>query len=375
MNTEYRLREELASLEAKSRLRSLRRSSGIDFTSNDYLGLTDHPLIRKAVIEMLENGTALGAGGSRLLRGNHDLHEQFESQFADFQKREKALYFSSGYAANHSVLTAIPRKGDLILYDEMVHASIREGVKASQAESRSTAHNSLDDLQTSLQIAHRGDVYIVVESIYSMDGDEAPLKGLAELARRYNAKLIVDEAHSTGLYGETGAGLIEEYNIRDDVFISVHPCGKALGAAGCVVCADEVVIDYLINRARMMIFTTALPPVIAFQLMQAVNSITSSPELRKKVHQNTAAVREQLAGKIKWKMLSGSSPIIIIIIGSDNEAVNVADELQSRGLDVRAIRPPTVADGQARLRITIHADHQPEQLKKLTDALIELGSV
>ncbi|HYM33792.1 MAG TPA: 8-amino-7-oxononanoate synthase [Steroidobacteraceae bacterium] len=370
-----RLQNELASLEEKKRKRTLLLPRGIDFTSNDYLGLTYSGEIRERIARKIsESSIPLGAGGSRLLRGNHTWHEQVEEDFRKFEAAEAALYFTSGYAANMAVLTALPTRHDVILFDERVHASLREGIHASFASKKSFEHNSLESLNASASSMTRaGDVFVVIESLYSMDGDEAPIKEIASFCSENGFILIVDEAHATGLFGTNGRGLIDENGVRDHVYLSIHPCGKALAGAGAFVCSSETVKSYLINRARTMIFTTALPPVIPMQISEVLNEITAHPELRDRVFSNAGFVRKTLQGNLKrWKIHDGRSPIISLIIGADAEACRVADALAERGVDVRPIRPPTVAEGTSRFRLTVNALHAQAELELLCNSLIEI---
>jgi 8-amino-7-oxononanoate synthase len=373
---EERLNNELASLEAKQRKRDFRISECIDFTSNDYLGLTKSPVIRERAIKDLQSGMPLGSGGSRLLRGNHIWHEHAEKEFADFEDVETALFFSSGYSANMAVLTAIPTRHDLILYDTMVHASIKEGIHASLAAKKTFEHNSIDSLRTAAHSAlstQHSALYVVVESLYSMDGDEAPMKEIAEVCEEFGMALIVDEAHATGLYGKHGRGLIDEKSVRDKILLSIHPCGKALAAAGAFVCSSAIVKSYLINKARTMIFTTALPPIVPATISEVLKEIKRNPKLITAVHHNANYVRKKLRTNLKkWIVPEGRSPIIPLIVGDDQTAVEVGEEMNRRGADIRPIRPPTVAEGTARFRITVNSLHEQDELDLLCDGLIEI---
>jgi 8-amino-7-oxononanoate synthase len=371
---EERLRNELAALEMKQRKRDFHISDAIDFTSNDYLGLTKSPVIRERVIRDLESGMMLGSGGSRLLRGNHVWHQLAEKEFAEFEDTEAALFFSSGYAANMAVLTAIPTRHDTILYDSMVHASIKEGIHSSLAAKKSFEHNSVSSLRkTAESIADAGDIYVIIESLYSMDGDEAPLEEIAALCAELGLFLLIDEAHATGLFGKHGRGLIDENHVRDKILLSIHPCGKALAAAGAFVCSSEIIKSYLINKARTMIFTTALPPIVPATISEVLKEIKRNSSLITKVHHNADYVRHALRkGLKKWIVREGRSPIIPLIIGEDSVAVAVADEMQKRGADIRPIRPPTVAEGTARFRITVNALHDQGELDLLCTGLIEV---
>jgi 8-amino-7-oxononanoate synthase len=372
---EERLAAELSALEEKERKRSLQLPHGIDFTSNDYLGLTHSAELRERIAKrLMSEAIPLGSGGSRLLRGNHRWHEQVEEDFRRFEDAEAALYFTSGYAANMAVLTALPTRHDVILFDALVHASLREGIHASFASKKSFEHNSLESLKIAAsQLTNAGDVYVVIESLYSMDGDEAPLKEIAAFCLEHKLILVVDEAHATGLFGTHGRGLIDEQGVRRDVAISIHPCGKALAGAGAFVCSSENVKSYLINRARTMIFTTALPPVVPMQLSEVLTILTEHPELCEKALQNAELVRTTLAGNLKkWRVYPGRSPIIPLIIGADSEACSVAEDLAKRGCDVRPIRPPTVAEGTSRFRLTINTLHTQAELELLCNSILEI---
>jgi 8-amino-7-oxononanoate synthase len=371
---EERLRTELSLLEGKQRKRDLRISEAIDFTSNDYLGLTRSPVIRERAIRDLQSGMPLGSGGSRLLRGNHIWHEHAEKDFAEFEDAESALFFSSGYSANMAVLTAIPTRRDLILYDTMVHASIKEGIHSSLAAKKSFEHNSVEFLRkAALSIHDVGDIYVVVESLYSMDGDEAPLEEIAAACNELGLHLIVDEAHATGLFGKHGRGLVDEKEIRDKILLSIHPCGKALASAGAFICSSAVIKSYLINRARTMIFTTSLPPIVPATISEVLREIKRNPSLISTVRHNANYVRNTLRSHLKkWIVPEGRSPIIPLIIGDDKIACTVGDEMQKRGADIRPIRPPTVPEGAARFRITVNALHEKEDLDLLCDGLIEI---
>jgi 8-amino-7-oxononanoate synthase len=370
---EQRIAEELHSLETKQRKRSFQLPKGIDFTSNDYLGFTHDADLRAQLSSLLLTDIPLGSGGSRLLRGNHIWHEQAERDFAEFQDTESSLFFSSGYSANMAVLTALPSRRDAIIYDANVHASIKEGVRASLAKSVSFQHNSLDSLRAAASRLEAEHVFIVVESLYSMDGDEAPLRELASFAHDAKFSLVVDEAHATGIFGKHGQGLVDECGVRDQTLLSIHPCGKALASSGAFVASSELVRSYLLNKARTMIFTTALPPIIPAMLSAVIRKLASTDERIRTLFENSAFVRESLRNSLKtWTVPEGRSPIIPVIIGTDEMACAVGDELQRMGMDVRPIRPPTVAEGTARFRITINADHTQSELDLLVNSLTEL---
>lgn len=359
-----RFPKKLAQLEAQNRLRSLKLPDGIDLSSNDSLGFARHPALRKAAIEALEQGLDLGAGGSRLLRGHTQAHADLEDYAATHYGAEKALYFANGFAANYALFTALPSRHDVVVYDAYVHASVRDGIHASTAKSIKVAHNDLNAFEEALK-RHRDEtetLFIAVESVYSMDGDFAPLPKLQALAQRYDAILIVDEAHGTGVWGTHGKGL----SAPAENLIAVHTCGKALGVAGGLVCASSVIIDTLINTARPFIYSTAPPPLQALLTHKALE-LCASPEgdaLRAKLHSLCATTQKHLGG--------AGSQIVPIILGDDARAVSAAKTLQQAGYDIRAIRPPTVPEGTARLRLSLNAGLDESVLDDFLSKLLPL---
>jgi 8-amino-7-oxononanoate synthase len=347
-----RLRRDLDARVAASRLRGLRRPEGVDCSSNDYLGLSDHPAVLAVVRDAAARGVAAGSAGSRLLSGNHPEHERVEELFARFIGREAALLFGSGYAANLALLSALPSRRDMILLDASSHASLKEGARASLATKRSFRHNSVEDLARALGDRERFDgAFVVVEGVYSMDGDRAPLAAMADLAARFDAHLIVDEAHATGLYG---AGLRGVHELEGIVpLATVHPCGKALGSSGAFIAADALLIDYLVNNARPFLFSTAGSPLHAAGLAASVELLGSMGEEAARLRASALDLRARLGALRRWRVIPSDSPIIPIIIGSDADAVEASRRVASRGFDLRAIRPPTVPDGTSRLRISL----------------------
>src|SRR5579863_872455 len=304
-----------------------------------------------------------GSTGSRLLRGERACFAQVERSFAHFKSVERSLYFSSGYLANLAALTAFPEPGDVIYSDERNHASLIDGIRLSRARRVVFPHNDVDTLARLLSEEESpAQRFVVVESLFSMDGDEAPLTEYAALCRTHHAALIVDEAHAVGIYGERGSGLIEARGVADDVFVSINTAGKALGVSGAFVAGSADAIEYLIQRARPFIFSTAPPPAIAAALAASLEVIADEPERRERLLARARYLRERLG-------LTGDSPIIPIIIGENERAVAVARELQAAGFDVRAIRPPTVPVGTARLRITVNQGLSEEVLDRFAAVL------
>ena len=351
---EQRLRAHLAELERDGRLRKRRPPEGIDLSSNDYLGLAAHPLIKERMAAAV---CAEGAGstGSRLLRGERDCFTDLEQRFAEFKGTERSLYFSSGYLANLAVLTTFPEAGDTIFSDEWNHASLIDGARLSRAERVVFPH-----LRPGVVPAG---AFLITESVFSMDGDLAPLSQYAEY-KKLGAALIVDEAHAVGIYGERGEGLID----GDGVFVSVNPAGKALGVAGAFVAGPAWAIEYLEQRARPFIFSTAAPPAIAAALDASLDVIAAEPERRERVRFLARYLRVRLT-ESGIAVPAGDSPIVPVIIGENERAVAVAAALQEAGFDVRAIRPPTVPAGTARLRVSVNVNLSEEVLDGFVDKL------
>src|SRR5688572_6341027 len=259
-----RLEEEIDRLKQAHGYRNLKPAQGRDFTSNDYLGFARHPALREAAMRALGHDGVIGAAGSRLLRGNHPLHEALERRAAEFFACGAALYFGSGYLANLALFTTLPGRHDAVVFDEAIHASMKEGIHAGVAERYRARHNDLESFAENLKRARENGadaLWIAVEGVYSMDGDLAPLPQLAALAHEHDATLIVDEAHATGIFGPTGRGVSE--GLRPERVIALHTCGKALGVAGALVCGPAIVVEYLINRARPFIYSTAPAPLLA----------------------------------------------------------------------------------------------------------------
>jgi 8-amino-7-oxononanoate synthase len=340
----------LKQLEAQNRLRSLKPASGIDLSANDYLGMAVHEALREAAVAALQGGMALGSGASRLLRGNDEAHAALEEYAAAYFGSEKALFFGSGFQANYAIFTTLPSRHDIIIYDEFVHASARDGIIASHAEAIRVRHNDLSSFEDAIKKAQQnrrsdGQIWIAVESLYSMEGDFAPIKDLHKMARACDAILIVDEAHATGIWGTDGKGLA--YGLDHGNLITLHTCGKSIGVAGGLVCAPAVVIDYLINAARPFIYSTAPMPLQAFLVQKSLEVLASKDgqTRREELQQLCATAQETFGGP--------GSQILPIILGDDALAVATAHELQNAGYDIRAIRPPTVPEGTARLRLSL----------------------
>ncbi len=363
-----RIRARMRTLDDDGLLRTLRAPSGVDLSSNDYLGLANHPHVKEQMIAAVGREGA-GSTGSRLLRGNREGFAAIERRFASLKGTERSLYFSSGYLANLAVLTTFPEPRDVIFSDEHNHASLIDGIRLSSARREIFPHNDVAAVQRALSATRQTDQrFIVVESLFSMDGDEAPLKQYAELCRASGAYLIVDEAHAVGVYGAKGSGLIEAHGVEEDVFLSVNTASKALGVSGAFVAGAEWAIDYLIQRARPFIFSTAPPPSIAAALDASLDIVEQEPERRSALLERARALRIQLRAA-GIPLPDGTSPIVPVLLGDNGRAVAVAEALQADGFDVRAIRPPTVPPGSARLRISVNVNLTDELMNRFATAL------
>lgn len=365
---EARVRARLADLQAQTLLRRLRSPFGVDLSSNDYLTLSTHPRVVAAFAAGVQT-EGVGSTGSRLLRGERGVFEEVERRFASFNGTERGLFFSSGYLANIAVLSTLPESGDVIFSDALNHASLIDGVRLSKAARVVFPHNEFGALAQLIDVTPcTGQRFIVTESLFSIDGDQAPLADYAELCRRTGALLIVDEAHAVGVYGERGSGLIETAGLHRDVLLSINPAGKALGVGGACVTGAEWAIDYLIQRARPFVFSTACPPAMAHALLTALDIVHDEPERRVQLRSLSAGLRARLV-EAGHDVQQGTSHIVPVLIGSNDVALAVATALQADGFDVRAIRPPTVPAGTARLRVSVNVGLDASTLDRFVDRL------
>ncbi len=355
-------------LRAAGRYRDLATPHGIDFTSNDYLGYAKLPP-ETAATELARSGTA-----SRLLRGQHPIWERVETALAAWHGAEAALLLTSGYVANEGLLSTVLESTDWVASDALNHASIIDGLRLSKAERFIYRHLDLDHLESGLAAVARGrtadrQLFVVTESLFSMEGDAAPLAELAALARRHGAHLIVDEAHSTGCFGAAGSGLVDAAGLRGDVLATVHTGGKALGVAGAYICGPPSLRELLVNRCRQFIFTTALPPLLGAWWLEALARVREDAAGRARLHDNAELFRQELARHGSAAL--GAHYLVPVLIGDDNRAVAAARRLQAAGFDLRAVRPPTVPPGTARLRVSVHADHTRTELIGCAAAIAE----
>lgn len=366
---EDRTRRVLGELDAQGLRRELRSPSGVDLSSNDYLGLADHPLIRDAMVQaVLQEG--IGSTASRLLRGERKAFHDVERRFADWKGTEASLYFTSGYAANLGVLSSFLQEGDVVFSDELNHASLIDGMRLGRARRIIFPHCGVRALRGALVSEQAlGQRFLVTESLFSMDGDFAPLEDYAKLCRETGTALIVDEAHAVGVFGERGTGWIEQAGVGRDVFLSVNTAGKALGVCGAFVAGPRWAIEFLIQRARTFVFTTAPPPSLAAALDAALSVVVREPELRVQTLRSAEKLRAMLR-EMGVRVPQVESQIIPIMLGDNERAMAAAEALQKDGFDVRAIRPPTVPQGTARLRVSVNAKLREADLEAFRSSLV-----
>jgi 8-amino-7-oxononanoate synthase len=361
--------EALETLTAHGRLRALRSPGGIDFTSNDYLGYGNGRLKPPEKTSLPTTGLA-----SRLLRGHHPVWDDVEAALAAWHQAEAVLVMNSGFTANEGLISTVVEPGDWVASDELNHACIVEGLRICRPRKFAFRHNDLEHLEDGLknESAKRPpgrEMFIVTESLFSMDGDRAPLASIVELAERYSAYVIVDEAHSTGCFGASGSGIVDQLGLRGRVLATVHTGGKALGVTGAYICGSQLLRNYLINKCRHLIFTTALPPVAGPWWLNMLPQVQADEAGRRQLSENAARLRAALASRGIEAL--GDAYIVPVVLGDDSHAVRAAAALQAKGYDIRAIRPPSVPQGSARLRISVHADHSPELLDKLAEHVTE----
>jgi len=361
---EDKIRGKLANRKQTNSLRVLRTESNlIDFCSNDYLGFAE-TLPVKAFKDQ-------GATGSRLISGNSTQFERIENKIAAFHKAPAGLIFNSGYDANIGLFSSISDKGDTIIYDQHIHASIRDGIRLSNARSFSFEHNNIDALEKKLQQAD-GHILVAIESVYSMDGDEAPLEKIVAVCEKYTADIILDEAHATGVIGENGEGLAQSLNLESKIFARVHTFGKALGCHGAIVLGSEDLRQYLINFARSFIYTTALSEHSLNAIESAYDKLKESDNLIEQLNHNISLFQSLLSKKLQSKLISSSSPIQCILIPKNETVKKVEAGLQKKGLNIRAILHPTVEEGKERIRICIHSFNTEEEIKMCVSSLEKL---
>jgi 8-amino-7-oxononanoate synthase len=340
-------------------------SSLIDFCSNDYLGFARSPELKNKIDDEVSNCGLVtnGSTGSRLLSGNTVFTEELEQQIASLHKSEAGLIFNSGYDANLGLFSSLPQRGDTMLLDELAHASIIDGARLSHANRYSFRHNDMDSLEGKLKRA-KGICYVAIESVYSMDGDTPPIKDILELTEKYNASLIVDEAHAVGLFH---FGLVNQLDLQDRIFARVVTFGKALGCHGAIVLGSSLLKDYLVNYARSFIYTTAAPFHQVASVKMAYQRLQESVSEVERLKKNIRLFKQKIIPGSNYNLLKSDSAIQCIILRSNEKAKEVAVRLQNAGLDVRPILSPTVPLGSERIRICLHSYNTENEITLLTD--------
>jgi 8-amino-7-oxononanoate synthase len=359
-------------------LRSLPSANNLtDFTSNDYIGFAHSEIIFDKTHQFLINRNLRinGATGSRLISGNHSLYEEAENYIAQFHKSESALIFNSGYDANVGFFSCVPQRNDVILYDELCHASIRDGIQLSQAKSFKFMHNDFEDLEQKIIKfqSPNSSVFIVVESVYSMDGDSPNLDELVSVSEKHDAFLVVDEAHALGVFGEQGEGLIQSLGYQNKVFARIMTFGKGLGCHGAAVLGNQDLKDYLVNFARSFIYTTGLSPHSVATILLAYQQLEFEKDTIEKLRENTIHFNQEknILG-LKPMFVRSKSAIQCAIVPGNEKVKEVASKLQSEGFDVKAILSPTVPEGQERLRICLHSYNSKEEISEVLRFLSQL---
>lgn len=381
---------ELKDLKNKGLYRSLRTIGGAQgsrvrlegrevllLCSNDYLGLANHPKVKAAAVKAIER-YGLGAGASRLVSGTMIPHAELEGRIAAFKGAQSAILFNSGYAANTGIIPALAGRGDIIYSDRLNHASMVDGCLLSRADVKRYRHRDLNDLERLLKKSppSENDMVkrlIVTDGVFSMDGDIAPLREMASLSEKYGAMLMVDDAHGTGALGNKGRGTAEHLSVRaESITVQMGTLGKALGAYGAYVAGSRDLIDYLINKVRPFIYSTALPPCVAAAAIAALDIVEQEPELRTALKGNARYMRAGL-NDLGFDTIGSETQIIPVMIGDSDRAVEMMDNLLDEGIFVQAIRPPTVPEGTARLRVTVMASHTVEDLNRALDGFKKAG--
>ena len=360
------LRKKLDERKVLDAYRQLRLTgSAIDFCSNDYLGITKRGLIENRMQDHPDGPLPAGSTGSRLLTGNYSLIETTEEELARFHEAPCGLLFNSGYDANTGLLSCVPQRGDTILYDYLIHASLRDGIRLSYAQGIRFGHNRMDELEQKLTAA-TGNTFVVTESVFSMDGDLAPLAEIAALCNRYGAHLVVDEAHATGVVGEQGEGLVQQLRLQQACFARIHTFGKACGAHGAIVLGSELLRNYLINFSRPFMYTTAPPPAGVAAVRASYKIFPGLQAERLHLQQ---LIKQFQAALLPYRKLVSHTPVQGVVVPGNSQARAVATRLQGSGFDVRPILYPTVPKGEERLRIVLHAFNTEEEVEKLIRAL------
>ena len=386
MDAGRELQEEIVSIKRADLYRKLRAVTGdqgpllviggrevVNFSSNNYLGLANHPKLAAAAKGAIDR-YGCGAGASRLISGNMALHEELEQRLAEFKGTEAALVFNSGFQANAGILPALAGEGDAIFSDALNHASIIDGCRLSRAKTCVFRHSDVGHLESLLKQAEQcRRKLIVTESIFSMDGDQAPLTDMVEVAERFGAWVMVDEAHATGLFGARGGGVVAQLGLGDRVLVQMGTLGKALGAFGAYVAGSRALCDVLINRCRSFIFSTALPPAVMAMAIAALDLAQSEPERREALWKNCRSMMTGLRS-LGYRLGESASPILPLFVGEADPCMRLSERLFERGVFAQGIRPPTVPQGTSRLRITLMATHTPAHIERALDVFKEASA-
>jgi len=394
-----KLQKKLSDREHQNALRRLpAENTLVDFSSNDYLGLSRNRELFDAASRLLEAKGILknGATGSRLLSGNHPLYKELEDILCDFHQTESALVFNSGYDANIGFFGSVPQRGDIVFYDEYAHASIRDGIKMGNAKSYKFKHNDLQDLKKKCQAERsrnalakntemsspsvvtersrsEAEVYVVTESVFSMDGDSPDLRAFADFCKESNCRLVIDEAHAVGVFGENGEGLVQYLGLQDAIFARMVTFGKAIGCHGAAVLGSKILKNYLVNFARSFIYTTGLPPHSVATILAAYENLQSSKRVQEGLKTRIGSFNLELEElRLEPYFIPSDSAIHCCIVGGNTNAKSIAKKIQERGFDIRPILSPTVPEGQERLRICLHSFNTKEEITEMLALLSNL---
>lgn len=378
-----KLHKKLEERKANNALRQLGTQNNlIDFSSNDYLGFSKSERIFNSTHNYLKthNVTGNGATGSRLLSGNHALYKVVENQICEFHNSASALVFNSGYDANIGFFSSVPQRGDIIFYDEYIHASIRDGIGMSHAKAYKFRHNNLDDLDIKCQTERHktlkdSNIYIVTESVFSMDGDSPDLVAISHISKKHNAFLVVDEAHAIGVFGDNGSGLIQKLNLENKIFARITTFGKALGCHGAAILGSKTLTQYLFNFSRSFIYTTALPPHSLATIHQAYQELFK-PETQEKLHNNIQYFKQNLIkNKLETIFIQSNSAIQCCIISGNAKVRATAKQLQENGFNIKPILSPTVPIGQERLRFCLHSYNSKKEISSVLKLLANMVNI